>query len=88
MKADPMLLFPPYEAAVDSFYSVGGVSSKVTAIRSPRTLLDAFKDAFPDETTRELRYLGAAVELADTQDFVSVRGITSAGHDFEWPEPE
>jgi hypothetical protein len=83
---EPVLYFPPYEAVVDQFHAADGV--KVTAIRSPRKLLDAFKAAFPAETARELRYLGAPVELVETQDFVSVRGTNIGGHEFEYPEPE
>lgn len=79
-------LFPEYEAVVDRFHrDAGGVT--VTAIRSPRKMLDEFRAAFPDETARELRYLGAPVELAAAQDFVSVRGTNIAGQVFEYPEP-
>jgi hypothetical protein len=79
-------LFPPFEAVVDQFRVAGGMT--ITAIRSPRKLAEEFKAAFPTETTRDLRYLGAPVEVVDTQDFVSVRGTTVAGHEFEYPEPE
>ena len=79
-------LFPEYEAVVDRFHrDAGGVI--VTAIRSPRKILDEFRAAFPDETARDLRYLGAPIELADAQDFVSVRGTNVAGQVFEYPEP-
>jgi hypothetical protein len=73
--------FPEYEAAVESFLRNGGHTPSI--IRSPRKLLDQFRAAFPHETG----YLGARFELADSQDIVSVRGTTIAGHDYEWPEP-
>jgi hypothetical protein len=79
----PSLLFAPYEAAVDLFQHNVGIGAKITAIRSPRKILDAFRAAFPHET----EYAGAPVELAK-QDFVSVRGTAIAGHNFEWPEPD
>jgi hypothetical protein len=79
-------LFPPYESVVDQFHAAGGIT--ITAIRSPRTLAADFKAHFPTETAHELRYLGAPVEVVDTQDFVSVRGTTVGGHQFEYPEPE
>jgi len=76
------LYFPQYEAAVDKFHrDAGGVT--VTAIRSPRKLLDEFRAAFPNES----RYADADVQLAE-QDFVSVRGTSIAGQEFEWPHPE
>ncbi len=80
-----MPLFPPYETVVDLFYRAGGVT--LISIRSPRRLLDEFKASFPIDTAQEVRYLGAPVELADVQDMVSVRGISTAGHEFEYPEP-
>ena len=68
-------LFPEYEAVVDRFHrDAGGVI--VTAIRSPRKILDEFRAAFPDETARDLRYLGAPIELADGQDFVQCAAPT------------
>jgi hypothetical protein len=74
--------FEEYEAAVDRFQrDAGGVT--VTAIRSPRKLLDKFRAAFPHET----HYAGGVVELAE-QDHVSVLGINLARQSFEWPEPE
>lgn len=79
--------FPPFEAAVDLFQRTAGLSAKVTAIRSPRKWFDEFRAAFPEETARDVRYHGAAVQLVETQDFVSVRGTTIEGHEFEWPEP-
>ncbi len=78
--------FPPYEAVVDQFHAAGGVTVK--AIRSPRRLVEKFKAAFPTETAREVLYLGAPVEIVDTQAFVSVRGTNVAGQEFEYPEPE
>lgn len=80
------LYFQPYEAAVDWFYKAGG--SKISAIRSPRKFLNEFRAAFPVESGRELRYADAPIELVYTQDFVSVRGTSTAGHAFEYPEPE
>jgi hypothetical protein len=35
-----------------------------------------------------LRHLGAAVELVDAQDCISVRGTNVAADVFEYPEPE
>jgi hypothetical protein len=77
-----MPLFAPYETAVDLFQRTVGIGAKITAIRSPRKLLGEFRAAFPNES----RYAGADVQLAK-QDFVSVRGTTLAGDEFEWPEP-
>jgi hypothetical protein len=79
----PVPLFPPYEAAVDLFQRTVGIGAKITAIRSPRKLLDEFGAAFP----REDSYAGAPVQLAK-QDHVSVRGTNLAGQSFEWPEPD
>ncbi len=78
----PMPLFQPYEAAVDIFQRTAGIGAKITAIRSPRKILDEFRTAYPHETS----YAGAPVQPAE-QDFVSVRGTTIAGDDFEYPEP-
>jgi hypothetical protein len=80
------LYFPPFEAAVDFFLTSGG--RIVTEIRAPRKYIEEFKAAFPTETAQELRYLDARVILVDTQSIVSVRGKTSVGHVFEWPEPD
>ena len=77
--------FQPYKAAVDRFHrDAGGVT--VTAIISPRKILDDFRAAFPREAARELRYAGAPVELAE-QDHVSVRGTNIGGQAFELQEP-
>jgi hypothetical protein len=78
-------IFGPFEAAVDNFLRAGG--HKPTAIRSPREVMKAFKASFPGETGRDIKYFDAPVEVADGQDFVSVRGTTLAGQQFEWPEP-
>jgi hypothetical protein len=80
------LYFPPFEAAVDFFLTSGGRT--ITEIRAPRKYIEEFKAAFPTETAHELRYLDARVVLVDTQSIVSVRGKTSVGHVFEWPEPD
>jgi hypothetical protein len=76
-------LFPPYEAAVDLFRHTVGIGPKITAIRSPRKLLDKFRAEFPHESS----YAGAPVELAE-QDHLSVRGTTITGRAVECPEPE
>lgn len=81
-----MLLFSPYEDAMNEFYRAGG--TRVSAIRSPVEVLRAFKRTFPEETAVELRYLGAPVEPVATQDYVSVLGSSIAGHTFEWPKPD
>jgi hypothetical protein len=78
-------LFPPFEAVVDLFHVAGGIT--LTAIRSPSALAEEFKAVFPTETACCLRYLGAHLEVVDTQDFVSVRGTNAAGHEVEYPEP-
>jgi hypothetical protein len=78
----PVPLFAPYEAAVDAFQRTVGIGAKITAIRSPRKLLDEFRAAFPHED----RYAGAPVQLAE-QDHVSVCGTSVAGHAVECPEP-
>lgn len=80
------LYFAPFEAAVDYFLTSGG--RMVTEIRAPTKYVEEFKAAFPMETAREMRYLDAPVVLVDTQSIVSVRGKTSVGHVFEWPEPD
>jgi hypothetical protein len=80
------LHFAPFETAVDDFRAAGGRS--VTAIRTPQKFIDEFKAAFPTETALELRYWDAPIQLVDTQSIVSVRGKTSVGHVFEWPEPD
>lgn len=77
----PVPHFSAYEAAVDLFQRTVGIGAKITAIRSPRKLLDEFSAEFPHET----RYAGAPVELAE-QDHVSVRGTTIAGYAVECPE--
>ncbi len=79
----PLPIFGPYEAAVDLFQRTFGIGAKITAIRSPRKVLDDFRADFPGETA----YAGAPVELAE-QGHVSVRGTTVAGHAVECPEPE
>jgi hypothetical protein len=78
--------FAPFEEAVNYFHAAGGRT--VTAIRAPRRYLDEFRAAFPSQTGLELRYQDAPVQLVDTQAIVSVRGKTSVGHVFEWPEPD
>jgi hypothetical protein len=83
-----LLDFPPYTAAVEWFEEVAGVGSKITAIRSPRKFLNAFRAAFPDQTARDMRYNGVPIDLIDTQDNITVRGTTIGGHDYEWPDPE
>jgi hypothetical protein len=80
------LYFEPFEAAVEEFRAAGGRA--VTAVRTPRKYLDEFKAAFPTQTARELKYWDAPVQLVDTQTIVSIRGTTSVGHVFEWPEPD
>jgi hypothetical protein len=80
------LYFAPFQAAVDDFQAAGGRT--ITAIRTPRKCLEEFKAAFPAETAGELQYFDAPVHLVDTQTIVSVRGKTSVGHIFEWPEPD
>jgi hypothetical protein len=72
--------FPPFEKAVDFFYTAGGVTFK--AIRSPRKFFDMYNTDRP-----EIIYANAPVELAE-QDYVSVRGTNIGGQEFEWPEPE
>ena len=79
----PVPLFPPYEAAVDLFQHTVGIGAKITAIRSPRIILERFRAEFPHET----KYAGAIIEPAE-QDFVSVCGTTIAGNACECPEPE
>ena len=78
--------FAPFATAVEEFLAADG--RRITAIRAPRRYLDQFKAAFPAETAGELRYQDAPVQLVDTQTIVSVRGTTSVGHVFEWPEPD
>jgi hypothetical protein len=74
-------LFSEYEAAVDSFLRAGGHTPSV--IRSPRALLEKYRSQFAGSTS-----YGAGVRIGEAdQDFVSVRGTTIAGHEFEWPEP-
>jgi hypothetical protein len=80
------LYFAPFEDAVSYFLAAGGRT--VTAIRTPRRYLEEFKAAFPSQTALDLRYQDAPVQLVDTQAIVSVRGKTSVGHVFEWPEPD
>lgn len=80
------LHFGPFQAAVDDFLAAGGRT--VTAIRSPQKYIDEFKAAFPTEDALELRYWDAPIQLVDTQAIVSVRGKTTVGHVFEWPEPD
>jgi hypothetical protein len=80
------LYFAPFEEAVNEFLAAGGRT--VTAIRTPRKYLDEFKVAFPAQTALELQYQDAPVQLVETQGIVSVRGKTSVGHVFEWPEPD
>jgi hypothetical protein len=75
-------LFPEYEAAVDSFLHAGGHTPSV--IHSPPGLLKQYRSQFAGSTN-----YGAGVQLVEAeQAFVSVRGTTLAGDDFEWPEPE
>jgi hypothetical protein len=75
--------FAEYEAAVDVFQRTAGIGAKITAIRSPRETLAKFRAAYPHESD----YAGVPIEPVE-QNFVSVRGTTIAGHDFEWPELE
>ncbi len=70
-------LFPEYEAAVESFLRAGGHTPSV--IRSPPGLLNRYKSAFAGSANYGT---GVRIEEAE-QDFVSVRGTTIAGHDFE-----
>lgn len=74
--------FAHYAAALESFLRAGGHRPYV--ILSPSGLLKQYKSQFAGSTN-----YGASVRIEEAeQDFVSVRGTTIAGHDFEWPEPE
>ena len=75
-------LFARYEDAVDAFLHSGGHTPSV--IRSPPGLLTQYRAQFPGS----LKYSGGVRIEEAKQDFVSVRGTTIGGHDFEWPEPE
>jgi hypothetical protein len=74
-------LFAPYEKAVDDFLRAGGHTA--TVIHSPRALFKQYRAEFGD-----LPYAGGANVTESAQNYVSVRGTTVAGHDFEWPEQE
>lgn len=75
-------LYFPFERAVDEFLRAGG--HVPSTIRSPRDLLRDYRAGFPGLPT----YSGdASVEEAN-QNYVSVRGTTISGQEFEWPEPE
>lgn len=75
-------LFPQYEDAVDSFLRAGGHNPSV--ILSPPSLAKRYKSQFAGSMT----YTGGVrIEEAE-QTFVSVRGTTIEGQDFEWPESE
>lgn len=63
--------FPPFEAAVDHFHRAGG--HKVLGVHSPPELLDEFKAGIPDMPARALGNADTPVELADSQDSVSVQ---------------
>lgn len=82
LPGEPSPLFAPYESAVDKFLRAGGHTAKV--IRSPTDLFRKYKVAFGGLPT----YAGGALVEQAAQDHVSVRGTNTAGHDFEWPEPE
>jgi hypothetical protein len=74
--------FGPYDAAVNSFLLNGGHTAFI--IRSPPGLLKRYRSQFGD-----LPYAGGVRTQEAEQDFVSVRGTTIAGHDYEWPpQPE
>ena len=80
------LRFSPYDEAIHDFHQAGG--KRVLAIRTPRRQLDEFRQAFPAQADGELAYQESPVQLVESQDVVSVRGTTSVGHMFEWPEPD
>lgn len=74
-------LFAPYENAVNDFLRAGGHT--VTVIRSPRTVFEQYRTQFGD-----LPYADGAIVEEAAQNYVSVRGTTIVGHDFEWPEQD
>jgi hypothetical protein len=82
----PDHLFAPFDTALEDFHRAGG--KRIVAIRAPRQVVEQFKTAFPVAPERELRYQEAPVHLVESQDVVSIRGTTSVGHAFEWPEPD
>ena len=77
--------FALYDAAVEHFYAAGGAT--ISAIRSPHALFDQFRASLPIEFVQNQQYLGMRIEAVDTQSYVSVRGTSHSGNDFEWPEP-
>jgi hypothetical protein len=85
-QTESKLRFAPFQVAVDDFLAAGGRT--ITAIRSPQKYIDEFRTAFSTQSALELRYSDAPIQLVDTQAIVSVRGKTSVGHIFEWPEPD
>jgi hypothetical protein len=80
----PMLepLFAEYEDAVDAFLHAGGHTPSL--ILSPSRALRQFRDRYPDLATYTN---GVPIEEAP-QNYVSVRGTTIAGQEFDWPDPE
>ncbi len=70
--------FLEYEAAVESFLRNGGHTP--TIILSPPGLLKQYRSHFGD-----LPYAGSMQIQEAEQNFVSVRGTTIGGHDYEWP---
>jgi hypothetical protein len=75
--------FLPFDVALEEFYRVGG--ARVTAILSPRPLLQRFLQTWA-EGTGVPRYADAPIQLAE-QGHVSVRGRTVTGQELEVPVP-
>lgn len=89
MKTDDFeseLPFGPYDEVLDACDEVTRPNPyKITAIRSPRAVLRQYRAAFP---SRGDVFRGILVELAADRSKVSLCGVSSAGHNFEYPEPE
>lgn len=77
-------LFAPFEIALQDFYIAGGVH--VTAVRSPTAILQEFTRICPSDGIGT-RYINLPVELAQTQDHVSIQGTTAKGVNLEYPYP-
>ena len=66
--------FPDYDDALWAFEEQFRPGCEAKIILSPRKVLNQYKATFPTKTAHELRFRGIPVDLAENQDFVSVRG--------------
>jgi hypothetical protein len=78
-----MKLFVPFDLALEKFYAADG--ARVAAIRPPRKTFEAFIRASSHASLEALRCMDEHVELAQGQNYVSVRGTPITARSVQIP---